>query len=151
MTQHISGADVYVTVGTTLVKINQFTVSIEDGMTATSTHGVPNGYVGGATTASGEIRVDTENFKLIVEEARSAGSFQRLEPFDIIGLGKTVDQELKVAVYGCKLTISSLLDANADGGSKLEHTIPYQVTDSKFIEIDGVPYIDQDRLTELGL
>ncbi|RUM56284.1 MAG: DUF2597 domain-containing protein [Marinomonas sp.] len=149
--QHISGSDVYVTIGTALVHVNQFTVSIEDGMTATSTHGVPNGYVGGAATASGEIRVDTENFKLILAEAKSAGSFQRLEPFDIISLGKTVDQEFKVAAFGCKLTISSLLDANADGGSKLEHTIPYQVTDSRFVEIDDVPYIDQDRLTELGL
>lgn len=147
---HISGADVDVMLGTTAINVKQFSLNIEDGMKATQTRGVSHGYVGGAVTASGEITVDTENFQLILAEARAAGSFQQLEPMDIIGLGKTLDQQLKVAAFGCKLKLSKVLDANAEGGDKLEHSIPYEVTDKRFVEIDGVPYLDQERVQRLG-
>lgn len=147
---HISGADVDVLIGTKSVNIKQFTVNIEDGTKPTYTRGVANGHVRGQTSASGEITVDTENFNLIMESARDAGDFQSLSPFDIVGLGKTPDQELKVASFGCKLRISKLLDSNGDGGDKLEHTLPYDVTDPRFVEINDTPYLSQAHLDRLG-
>ncbi|WP_392385071.1 phage protein [Marinomonas primoryensis] len=150
-THHISGMDVNVSLGTALINVKQFTLNIEDGMKETTTRGVANGFVNGVTGASGEITVDTENFNRIIEEARKVGSYQQLPAFDIISLGQTVNQKLKTAAYGCKLSVSKLIDAAGDGGDKLEHTIPYKVTDSRFVEINGVPYLDQNHLETLGL
>lgn len=149
--QHITGPDVDVMFGTTLINVKQFSVNIEDGSKVTSTRGVSHGWVRGAVSASGELTLDTENFNLIMEAARSAGSFQALETIDIVGMGQTVDQEFKVAVYGCKLRINKVLEAGGDGGEKLEHSIPFEVTDSRFVEINGVPYLDQDYVTQLKL
>lgn len=148
--QHISGSDVDVMLGTTLVNVKQFSLNIEDGVKATSTRGVPDGHVNGAVTASGEITLDTPNFQLVMAEARAAGSFQQLEAMDIIGLGKTLDLQFKVAAFGCKLKLNKIMDAAGEGGDKLEHSIPYEVTDKRFVEIDGVPYLDKNRLDRLG-
>lgn len=148
--QHISGSDVDVMLGTTLINVKQFSLNIEDGVKATNTRGVPDGHVNGAVAASGEITLDTPNFQLVMAEARAAGSFQQLEPMDIIGLGKTLDLKFKVAAFGCKLKLNKILDAAGEGGDKLEHSIPYEVTDKRFVEIDGVPYLDQNRLDRLG-
>ncbi|MBJ7536953.1 phage protein [Marinomonas transparens] len=150
-THHISGMDINVSLGTSLINVKQFTLNIEDGVKETTTRGVANGFVNGVTGASGEITVDTENFNRIMEEARKVGSYQQLPAFDIISLGQTVNQTLKTAAYGCKLSVSKLIDAAGDGGDKLEHTIPYKVTDSRFVEINGVPYLDQSHLETLGL
>lgn len=149
--QHITGPDVDVMFGTTLINVKQFTVNIEDGSKPASTRGVTHGWVRGAVTASGELTLDTENFNLILEAARAAGSFQALETTDIVGMGRTADQEFKVAVYGCKLRINKVLEAGGEGGEKLEHTIPFDVTDSRFVEINGVPYLDQDHVEKLGV
>lgn len=148
---HISGMDINVSIGTALINVKQFTLNIEDGVKAATTRGMPNGHVKGALAASGEVTLDTENFNRVIEEAHKVGSFQQLPVFDIIGLGKTVDQSLKTAAYGCKLSVSKLLDASSDGGDKLEHTIPYTVTSPRFVEINGVPYADQSFLETLGL
>jgi hypothetical protein len=150
-THHISGMDVNVSLGTQLINVKQFTLNIEDGMKETTTRGVVNGFVNGVTTASGEITVDTENFNRIMEEARKVGSFQQLPAFDIISLGQTVNQKIKTVAYGCKLSVSKLIDAAGDGGDKLEHTIPFKVTDPRFVETNGTPYLDQRHLESLGL
>ena len=148
--QHISGADVDVMLGTTLINVKQFSLNIEDGVKTTTTRGVAHGFVNGAVSASGEITVDTENYQLILAEARTSGSFQQIAPMDIIGLGKTLDQEFKVAAFDCKLKLNKIMDASGEGGDKLEHSIPYEVTGKRFVEIDGVPYLDQERLSRLG-
>ncbi len=150
MPQHISGADVNIGLGTALINVKQYTLNVEDGVKATSTRGVPDGYVRGAVAASGEITVDTANLNLIVEQGRKAGSIQQMPVFDIVAIGKTVDQSFKTAAYGCKLSITKILDAAAEGGDKMEHTLPYVVTDSRFVEINGVPYLDQQFLDTLG-
>jgi ABC-type uncharacterized transport system YnjBCD ATPase subunit len=149
--QHISGRDVNVSVGTQLINVKQFTLNIEDGAKEVTTRGVADGFVNGVLSASGEITLDTENFNRIIEEARKVGSYQQLPVFDIVSLGQTVNQKLKVVAYGCKLSISKLIDAASDGGDKLEHTIPYKVTDSRFVEIGGVPYGDQNHIAALGI
>ena len=145
---HISGSDIDISLGGLIVKISEYTLTIDDGVSPATTRGVPNGYVNGVASASGEIKLDTENFNLLIEAAREAGSFQDLEPFDIDGMGKTVSQEFKTLAYGCKMKLSDVLNANGDGGEKLMHTIPYDVTDPRFVSINGVPYLSKAR-TEL--
>ena len=142
--QHISGADINISIGTQLISVKQYTLNIEDGMKPTTTRGIPDGFVRGACSASGEITLDTDAYNKLIEEAKKAGSWQQLETFDISGLGKTLNQEFKTKAYGCKLRLNKVLDASADGGDKLEHTIAYDVTDKRFVEINGVPYLDQD-------
>ncbi len=151
MTAHISGADADILIGTQLVNANQITLDIEDGTKATSTRGVPDGYVRGQTKSKGELKVDTVNFKLILEEAKKAGSWQQMEPVDITVNGKTINQSINYTAYGCKLNLSNALDAAGDGEDKLEHSIPFVVTDPRFVEIDGVPYIDLDHVKRLNL
>jgi len=148
--QHISGSDINISLGTQLISVKQYTLNIEDGVKTTSTRGIVDGWVRGAVTASGEITLDTENYNLLIEKARKAGSWQQLEVFDIIGLGKTLDQKFKTAAYGCKAKLNKILDAGGDGGDKLEHTIAYEVTDKRFVEINGVPYLDQSFIETLG-
>jgi len=148
-TVHISGSDVDVALGGLLVHIEEFSLSIDDGVKATNTRGIPNGYVNGTVSASGDIKLDTSNFDLLMGAARSAGSFQSLEPIDINGVGKTINQELRIAAYGCKLKLSEALNASAGGGEKLTHTIPFEVTDKRFVEINGVPYLSADRTATL--
>ncbi len=148
--QHISGSDINISLGTKLISVKQYTLNIEDGMKTTSTRGIVDGWVRGAVTASGEITLDTENYNKLIEEARKAGSWQQLDVFDIIGLGKTLDQEFKTAAYGCKTKLNKILDAGGDGGDKLEHTLAYDVTDKRFVEINGVPYLDQNFIETLG-
>lgn len=147
---HLSGLDIDVMMGTKQINIKNYSLSIEDGSKAATTRGVPHGYVRGTVKATGEITLDTENFLLVIEEAKSAGSWQQLEPFDIIGNGETPDQTLEVAAYGCLLTLSKVLDADSESDGKLEHTIPYEVTDSRFVTLNGVPYLDPARVEKLG-
>lgn len=149
--EHISGQDIDVVLGNTSINIKQFTLNIEDGTKAVYTRGVPHGHVRGNASASGEITLDTENFNLIIEEARAAGSFQELGVFDIVSMGKTMDQQLKTVAYGCKLRVSKLLDASAEGGDKLEHTLPFDVTDSRFVETNGVNYLHRRHVEKLGI
>ncbi|WP_417552081.1 phage protein [Marinomonas fungiae] len=148
--QHISGSDINIMVGTTLVNVKSYTLNIEDGVSATTTRGIVDGWVNGEVGASGEFTVNTANLNLIMDVAREAGSFQQIPPTDLIGSGKTVDQELKVAAYGCKMSIAKVLESGDSSGGALEHTIPYTVTDKRFVEINGVPYLDQNRIAELG-
>ncbi|MDE8603899.1 DUF2597 family protein [Marinomonas sp. RSW2] len=147
---HISASDVNVMMGTTLVNLETFTLNIEDGSTAVKTRGISHGWVNGETSASGEITVDTENLKLMIDVAKTAGSFQSMPLVDVICSAKTVDQSLKIAAYGCKITMSKVLEAGKASGNKLEHTLPFVVTDKRFVEIDGTPYLGQDRVGELG-
>lgn len=150
MAHHISASDINVMFGTKLVNVRSVSLNIEDGVSATKTRGIVDGWVNGEASASGEISINTENLQLLIDAAREAGSFQQVPRADITFTGKTVDQELKVAAYGCKVSMTKVLEAGASNADALEHTIPYIVTDKRFIEINGVPYLDQNRIAELG-
>ena len=125
-------------------------MNVEDGIKPTTTRGVPDGFVRGVVSANGEITLDTQSYNKLVEAAKTAGSWQQLGVFDIVGWGETLVQTFKSAAYGCKLRLSKILDASGEGGDKLEHTIAYDVTDSRFIEINGVPYLAQSFIESLG-
>ncbi|WP_163831872.1 phage protein [Spartinivicinus ruber] len=138
---HISGKSFDIHIGDFMVHVNKATLDITDNRSPTYTRGVPDGYVDGDVSASGEVELDSVNFQLVLDAAKQQGSFKGLEPFDMVYFAKSGDNELKVEVFGCLFKISSLLDIDSKGGEKSSIKLPYEVTDSDFVRINGVPYL----------
>ena len=137
----IGGKNFDVNVGDLQVHVANCTLDITDSTAVAQSRGVPNGHVDGDVSASGEMEFDTSNFNLLIESARSAGSFRKLEPFDVVFFAKAGDEELRVEAFGCKLRVSSLLNVDPKGGEKSKHKVPFDVTSPDFIRINGVPYL----------
>ena len=134
--QRLSGKSFDVTLGDLKLHIEKASLDIEDGSEVAKTGGVPNGWVDGEVSASGEIELDGENVKILSEAARNAGSFRGLPEFDLL-------------FYGCKLKVSKLLDVDGKGGEKHITTIPYIVTSPDFVRINGTPYLKPEETEEL--
>lgn len=144
--QRLSGKNIDVTVGDMRVRVAKATLEITDNTGVASDGGVPNGYVDGDVSASGELELDIANFKLIKEAAKTAGSYRGLKPFDMLFYGKTADgEEDKVEAFGCKLKLASILDVDSKGGEKLLRKVAYDVTSPDFVRIGGVPYLRKDE------
>ena len=80
--QRLSGKSFDVTLGDLKLHIEKASLDIEDGSEVAKTGGVPNGWVDGEVSASGEIELDGENVKILSEAARNAGSFRGLPEFE---------------------------------------------------------------------
>ncbi|MGV6475014.1 DUF2597 family protein [Azotobacter vinelandii] len=145
----IGGKNFDVNLGDLLVHVESCTLDITDNSAVAQDRGVPNGHVDGDVTASGEMEFDTANFNLLIEAARSAGSFRGLEPFDAVFFAQTPSEELKVEAFGCKLKVSSLLNIDPKGGEKSKHTVPFEVTSPDFIRINGVSYLAASEIEGL--
>ncbi|MBB2884454.1 DUF2597 family protein [Pseudomonas sp. NPDC086112] len=137
----IGGKNFDVNLGDLLVHVENCTLDITDNTAVAQSGGVPNGHVDGDVSASGEMEFDTSNFNLLIEAARTAGSFRELEPFDSVFFAKAGEEELRVEAFGCKLKVSSLLNIDPQGGEKSKHRVPFDVTSPDFIRINGVPYL----------
>ncbi|POF99982.1 phage protein [Pseudomonas putida] len=145
----ISGMNFDINVGDMLIHVETATLDITDNSAAVQSGGVPDGWVDGDVSASGELELDTANFNLMIEAARKAGSFRRLEPFDSLFYAKTPTDEIRVEAFGCKPKISSLLNIDPKGGEKSKHKVPFDVTSPDFIHINGVPYLDAEEIEGL--
>ncbi|MBN3864648.1 DUF2597 family protein [Pseudomonas frederiksbergensis] len=137
----IGGKNFDVNLGDLLVHVESCTLDITDNTAVAQSGGVPNGHVDGDVAASGEMEFDTSNFNLLIEAARTAGSFRELEPFDSVFFAKAGEEELRIEAFGCKLKVSSLLSIDPKGGEKSKHKVPFDVTSPDFIRINGVPYL----------
>ncbi|MFJ4115874.1 phage protein [Pseudomonas psychrophila] len=146
----IGGKNFDVNVGDLQVHVANCTLDITDSTAVAQSRGVPNGHVDGDVSASGEMEFDTSNFNLLIEAARSAGSFRKLEPFDVVFFAKAGDEELRVEAFGCKLRVSSLLSVDPKGGETSKHKVPFDVTSPDFIRINGVPYLDASEIEGLS-
>ncbi len=149
MALRISGKSFEVSLGDHLLHVESMSASIEDNSTVVKSGGVPNGHVDGDVGCSGDIELDWENFLLIVEEARSAGSFRRLPEFDIVCYAKAGNTEAKVEQFGCKLKLSDLLDNDPAGGEKSKVKLGFEVTSPDFVRINGVPYLAPEETEDL--
>ncbi|MGL1932183.1 MAG: DUF2597 family protein [Desulfotalea sp.] len=125
------------------------TLSIEDGTTAVTDGGVPNGYVTGAVSASGEIELDAAAMGVVGEAAKAAGAWQLIEPIDLMWFAKGTQEEEKIECFGCKLKITDLPDYDPSGDKKAVVKIPYEVTSPDFVRINGIPYLDPARTKDL--
>ncbi|MEB2622083.1 phage protein [Pseudomonas sp. YuFO8] len=145
----IGGKNFDVNLGDLLVHVQNCTLDITDNTAVAQSKGVPNGHVDGDVSASGEFEFDTSNFNLLIEAARTAGSFRKLEAFDIVFFAKAGDEELRVEAFACKLKVSSLLGIDQKGGETSKHKVPFDVTSPDFIRINGVPYLDASEIEGL--
>lgn len=146
--KHLGGADFDIMIGDLLVHVENMTATISDNRQAVMTRGVPNGYVDGDVSCSGDIELDTKNFNLVTEVARTYGSFREMPTFDIIYMGKNVSGQHKQELYGCLINVSDLLNNDSKGGEKLKHKLPFQVTSPDFVRINGVPYLSSDNVRD---
>ncbi|WP_271105113.1 phage protein [Pseudomonas tohonis] len=145
----ISGMNFDVMLGDIQVHVEKATLDITDNSAVAQTGGVPDGHVDGDVAGSGELELDSANFSLLMQAAKRAGSFRRIEPTDIVFFAKAGEDELRVEAFGCKLKVSSLLDIDPKGGSKSVHKVPYDVTSPDFVRINGVPYLDAEEIEGL--
>ncbi|MBC3410083.1 DUF2597 family protein [Pseudomonas sp. SWRI51] len=146
----IGGKNFDIALGDLQVHVESCTLDITDNSAAAQTRGVPDGYVDGDVSASGEFEFDSMNFNLLIEAARTAGSFRQLSTFDAVFFGQAGEQELKVEAFGCRLKVSSLLSVDPKGGEKTKHKVPYEVTSPDFIHINGVPYLAASEIEGLS-
>jgi len=137
----IGGKNFDVNLGDLVVHVESCTLDITDNTAVAQSRGVPNGHVDGDVSASGEMEFDTTNFNLLMEAARTAGSFRQLEPFDTVFFAKAGEEELRIEAFGCKLKVSSLLSVDPKGGEKSKHKVPFDITSPDFIRVNGVPYL----------
>lgn len=149
MAAKLSGKNFDVNLGDNKVHVEAASLSITDNSTTAQTRGVPNGWVDGDVAGAGELELDHTNFLLVVAQAKSAGSFRELEPFDIVFFGKVADEECRIEAFGCKLRISDLLNIDPKGGAKTTYKLPYDVTSPDFIKINGVPYLSASEIEDL--
>ena len=149
MSRRISGADVSFFIGPAFVTFDKVTLTIEDGSKAVHSGRVPNGYVRGRVSATGEAEVDSHTFMILQALALAAGSWEGMGTWDANFAGFAGETALAVNASECLFKISKLLDASSEGGEKLMHTLPFEVTGSDFIRINGVPYVESDLF--LGL
>ncbi|WP_296059594.1 phage protein [uncultured Amphritea sp.] len=145
----ISGMSFDFDLSGTQIHADKMTLDITDNTTVAKTKGVPNGHTDGDVEAAGEMELDSTNYLLVMEQAKAAGSFRALKPFDITSYAKAGDDELKVEAFGCKLTISSLLDVDNNSADKTVHKLPFIVTDPDFVKINGVPYLTSEETAGL--
>ncbi|WP_339436477.1 phage protein [Pseudomonas sp. EL_65y_Pfl1_R32] len=137
----IGGKNFDINLGDLQIHVESCTLDITDNTAVAQSRGVPNGHVDGDVSCSGEFEFDTSNFNLLIEAARSAGSFRQLEPFDSVFFAKAGEEELRIEAFGCKLKVSSLLSVDPKGGEKSKHKVPFDVTSPDFIRVNGVPYL----------
>ena len=138
----IGGKDIHVTLGDLFVNFDKVSLTLEDASAVGKNSGVPNGYVRGEVGASGDAELDAQNLALVMEAARSAGSFRQLPAFDMLFYAKTSSgEELKVEAFGCRFKIESLMDVDPKGGEKHISKLAYEVTSPDFVRINGVPYL----------
>lgn len=139
----LGGRDFDVMVGDLMIHVETMSATIDDAKSVSKTKGVPNGKVAGEVSCAGELEVDTQNFNLIIDAARKAGSFEELEDFDIVTNAEVDDESSNIEMFGCSLRISDLINIDSKGGEKTKHKLAFDVTSPDFVKINGVPYLSR--------
>lgn len=140
--QRISGKNFDISIGDLTISVSKITLTLEDKTDVAKDGGVPNGWVDGEVSGSGDMEMDAMAMGILGEAAKSAGSWRALDPFDVVFYAKTGQkEEMKVEAFGCKLLIDSLMDVDRAGGQKHISKVKYVVTSPDFVRINGVPYL----------
>lgn len=145
----LSGMNFNVNLGDIMVHVDTASLNITDNSAVSQTSGVPDGYVDGDVSASGELSVNASNFNLISEAAKAAGSWRGMQTFDIMFYAKTAKDEMKVEAFGCRIKLSDILDIDKKGGSASMFKLPFDVTDPDFVNINGVPYLRPEEIENI--
>lgn len=149
MSKRISGMSFDVFLDSDLVHVETCTLTITDNTAAASSHGVPDGYVDGDVTAEGEMELAIKAVAVIKARAQQSGSWRGIPPLDLLFYAKAGDEEVKVEAFGCKLNLSDLLNIDPKGGAVATRKFKFVVTDPRFINIDGIPYLESEATENL--
>lgn len=151
MSKHLSAQDFDIMLGDIMVHVESMSATISDNRQAVMTRGVPNGYVDGDVSCSGELEIDSRNFNNVVAAAASFGSFRDIPPFPIIyqSVSAGNGDRQSIQLFGCVLTVSDLLGNDAKGGEKTKHKLTFTVSDPDFVRINGVPYLSAKDTRDL--
>lgn len=149
MAQRIGGKDFHILFMGVMIKVVSASISIDDGREVATTNGVPNGFVDGPVSGSGELELDQQNFDLMVAGAKRAGSWKGIDPFDVMFFAATNSNRRKVEAFDCLPKISDLLNIDSKGGEKSTTKVPFDVTGPDFIRIDGVPYLTLEETASI--
>ncbi|EOJ8601629.1 phage protein [Cronobacter sakazakii] len=149
MTKRISGMSFDVYVDSSLVHVEKATLDITDNTTAAQTRGVPDGYVDGDVSAEGELELSVKAVAVLKGLAQQHGSWRGIPPVDLLFYAKAGDEEVKIEAFGCKLNLSNLLDIDPKGGAVSTRKFKFLVTDPRFINIDGIPYLEAEATENL--
>ncbi|MBH0073783.1 DUF2597 family protein [Pseudoalteromonas sp. NZS127] len=145
----LSGMNFNVNLGDIMLQVDTASLAITDNSAVSQTGGVPDGFVDGDVSASGELSLNASNFNLISEAAKSAGSWRGMQTFDILFYAKTSKDEMKVEAFGCRIKLSDILDIDKKGGSASLFKIPFDVTSPDFVNINGVPYLRSEEIENI--
>ncbi|UNC49539.1 phage protein [Enterobacter huaxiensis] len=149
MTRRISGMSFDFYMDGELVHAEKISLDITDNTAAAQTRGVPDGWVDGDVSAEGELELATKALIAIKARAQSAGSWRGIPELDFLFYAKAGNEETKVEAFGCKLLLNNLLDLDPKGGALSTRKIKFLVTSPKFINIDGIPYLEAEATENL--
>lgn len=145
----LSGKDFDVFIGNSLVHVIEASVKITDGRKPKMVRGIPKGFVDGPVSAEVTLKLDHENFLLIQEQAKNAGSWKGIEPFDVAFNANVTAGDKNVEAFGCLPQLEEILNFKAEGGEEDTTTIKCPVTSPDFVKINGVPYLTADEVRDL--
>ena len=126
------------------IEFEDVNLNISDSGKVVSKKGRPNGYVDGEIAAEGDVTLDWEEFEKFLTATSQFGAIKSFPPQDLQFFGKVSEgggsSELDISAFGCKFSAKDILNAKASGGEKMTVKIGYQVSDPKFVEINGQEY-----------
>ena len=149
MSQRISGQSFDTNMDGELIHVEKISLDITDNTAAASTRGVPDGFTAGDVAGEGEIELSSKTFQQLSAKAKAAGSWRGIDVVDFLFYAKVGSEEVKVEAFGCKLIISNILDIDPKGGALTTHKVKYFVTSPKFVNINGVPYLESSATESL--
>ena len=145
----LGGKDFDIFVGDKMVHIIEASVKITDGRKVKYVRGVPVGFIDGPVEAEVSLKVDHENFLLIEGQAKTAGSWKGIEPFDVSFNAEVSAGSKNVEAFGVLPMLDEVLNIKGEGGEEDTTTIKGIVTSPDFIKINGIPYLTPEEVRDL--
>ena len=95
------------------------------------------------------LKLDHENFLLVEGQAKAAGSWKGIEPFDVSFMAEVSAGTKNVEAFGVLPQLDEVLGFKAEGGEEDTTSIKGIVTSPDFIKINGIPYLTKDEVRDL--
>ena len=90
-----------------------------------------------------------ENFLILQDVAKTAGSWKGIEPFDISFLAEVAAGTKNIEAFGVLPQLDEILNIKAEGGEEDTTTIKGLVTSTDFVKINGIPYLTAEEVRDL--
>ena len=145
----LGGKDFDTMIGDKMVHVIEANVKITDGRKVKYTRGVPTGFIDGPVEAEVTLKFDHENFLLVEGQAKAAGSWKGIEPFDVSFMAEVSAGTKNVEAFGVLPQLDEVLGFKAEGGEEDTTSIKGIVTSPDFIKINGIPYLTKDEVRDL--